>query len=217
MAQSKIIGIESLTADQLKYEIQNGGKFVVFLYCISVIILTFKQSSDIYFIRSGESAFGKSFGFTLISLMAGWWGFPWGPIYTLEAIITNLGGGKNITPQVLLSLGISMPAQIGQAGSTAPYPAGLPPSAKPASSRGVLATIAAIALFLLSGLFLLLSLIGLLLVIGHLITFLSPPPGAETPTLAQFGCSLFCFASTLFIGALLLVAGVVSLRRKQEN
>lgn len=206
MTNRKIIGAEGLTADQLKYEIQNGGKFVVFLYCISVIILTFKQSSDIYFIRSGESAFGKSFSFTLVSLLAGWWGFPWGPIYTLEAIITNLGGGKNVTPQVMASLGLSLPA--------APRPAGAPAPTEPAPSRGPLKTIVAVALVLLSGLFLVVSLIGGLVVIGLLIAFLSPPAGVEPPTLAQFGNSLLCFASTLFIGALLLVAGVASLRRK---
>jgi hypothetical protein len=209
MAQTKIIGLENLTADQLSYEVEKGGRFVVFVFCISALILTFKQSSPIYFIRAGESDFKKSLQYTLFSLFLGWWGLPWGPIYTLEAVITNLAGGKNITPQVMASLGLSLPA--------APRPAGMPTPIEPAPSPGPLRTIAAMVLFLLSGLFLLLSLIGLLLVIGHLITFLSPPPGAETPTLAQFGGSLFCFASTLFVGALLLIAGVASLRRRKRS
>jgi hypothetical protein len=207
MAQSKIIGIDNLTLDQLSAEIEKGGRFVTFLFCISALVLTFKQSSRIYFIRAGESGFKHSLQYTLFSLFLGWWGIPWGPIYTLETIITNLSGGRNVTSQVTASLGLSLPAS--------PRPAGAPMPTEPASSPGPLRITVIIVLFSLSGLFLLLSLVGLLAVMGHLITFLSPPTGVETPALTQFGSSFFFFASTLFIGALLLVAGVFILRRKQ--
>ncbi|MEO1375795.1 MAG: hypothetical protein AAFW70_16065, partial [Cyanobacteria bacterium J06635_10] len=62
---SKIIGLESMTA--------NGGKFVVFLYCFSLVVITFKRSSNIYFIKAGEGTLKKSIKFTLISLFLGWW------------------------------------------------------------------------------------------------------------------------------------------------
>ena len=101
---AKINGIEGMTGPQLKAELQNGGKFVVFQYCISIIILTFRRTSDIYFVRGGESAVGKGLIYSLLSYFLGWWGIPWGPIYTIGSFITNFGGGKDVTAQVVASL-----------------------------------------------------------------------------------------------------------------
>ena len=35
--------------------------------------------------------------YTLVSLVFGWWGFPFGLIYTPMALITNLSGGRDVT------------------------------------------------------------------------------------------------------------------------
>ena len=98
MAQIK--NIDDLTVADLNYELSNGGKFVVFQYCISILIMTFKRSSDIYFIRSNESTVKHSISFTLVTLFFGWWGIPWGPIYSIGSLYTNLSGvivtGKQI-------------------------------------------------------------------------------------------------------------------------
>lgn len=100
----QIRGVEGFTREQLQSEVARGGKFVLFHYCISVLILTFRRSSDIYFIRADESAARHSIGFTILSLVAGWWGLPWGPIYTIGAVATNLAGGKDVTAEVLQSI-----------------------------------------------------------------------------------------------------------------
>ena len=100
----KIQGLGNMTFDELRFEIDRGGKFVVFEYCVSVLVLTLKRPTDIYFIRGGESAFGRSFGYSLVSLVLGWWGLPWGPIYTISSLATNLGGGKDITSDVIAAL-----------------------------------------------------------------------------------------------------------------
>jgi hypothetical protein len=65
--------------------------------------MTFKRSSNIYFVRSGENAVKKGLGFTAISLFLGWWGIPWGPIYTIGACVRNLNGGRDVTQQVIAS------------------------------------------------------------------------------------------------------------------
>lgn len=100
----KIVGTEGLSVTELNHELQNGGKFVIYQYCISVVVMTFKRPSSIYFIKNGESAFLKGLGYTVLSLLLGWWGIPWGPIYTIGAIIQNCSGGKNVTQQVINSL-----------------------------------------------------------------------------------------------------------------
>ncbi len=104
IADTKIIGIENMSIDELNHELQRGGQFVIFEYCISIIFVSFKRSTNIYFIKAGESTLGKSFGFTLASLIAGWWGIPWGPIYTISSLITNMSGGRKITNEVVASL-----------------------------------------------------------------------------------------------------------------
>jgi hypothetical protein len=99
-----INGLENISPQQLSQEIMRGGKFVVFEYCISLLIVTFKRPSSIYFIRAGEGTFGKSIGFTILSLILGWWGIPWGPIYTIWALVTNFSGGRDVTSDVMNAL-----------------------------------------------------------------------------------------------------------------
>lgn len=97
----KIKGIEGMSAHQINNELRDGGRFVIYQFCISIIVMTFKRSSNIYFIKSGESAFAKGLGYTLLSLVLGWWGIPWGPIYTIGAIVTNCRGGKDVTEETM--------------------------------------------------------------------------------------------------------------------
>jgi len=95
----KIVGIEGMAPDRLQFEIQRGAKLVYFQYCISIVVLTFRRSSDIYFIPAGESSIKKGLPWTLLSLVAGWWGIPWGPISTIQSIATNFSGGKDVTAE----------------------------------------------------------------------------------------------------------------------
>jgi hypothetical protein len=96
-----ISGTEGLTNEQLHRELSEGARFVVFEYCISVLILTFKRSSEVHYLRPGESALLKGLPYTLLSLVCGWWGFPFGLIYTPMAVFTNLSGGRDVTAQIL--------------------------------------------------------------------------------------------------------------------
>lgn len=103
MAQIK--GIEHYNDQTLMQEVQRGGRFVVYEYCFSIVIMTFKRGSDVYFVRADESRFMKGLGFTMISLLFGWWGFPWGFIYTPMALATNLGGGRDVTNEIMAQFG----------------------------------------------------------------------------------------------------------------
>ena len=53
MAQIK--NIEGLTVDEINRELSNGAKFVVFEYCISIVVMTFKRGGNIHFIKAGQS------------------------------------------------------------------------------------------------------------------------------------------------------------------
>jgi hypothetical protein len=97
----KINGIEGLTDEQIQAEIDRGARFVLFQYCVSIIVMTFKRPSEIYFVRPGESAFGTGLRFSLISAVAGWWGIPWGPVYTIQSLWVNAKGGRDVTHEVM--------------------------------------------------------------------------------------------------------------------
>jgi hypothetical protein len=98
-------GAEGMSGQELAAEVQRGAKLVSFQYTISVVILTFKRSTDPYLIRPGESAFVKGLPWTLLSLTLGWWGIPFGLIFTPWALIVNLGGGNDVTRVVMAQLG----------------------------------------------------------------------------------------------------------------
>jgi len=97
----KVIGTEGLTNDQIYRAVERGAKFVVFQYCVSAILTTYKRSSNVYFIRPGHTALIPRIGYSVLSLFLGWWGFPWGPIYTVQALWHNAIGGLDLTPEML--------------------------------------------------------------------------------------------------------------------
>ena len=102
MAQIK--QIEGLSNSEISEEINNGGRFVVFMYCFSLVVMTFKRGSDIYFVRANESAAKYSIKYTLLTLLLGWWGIPWGPIHSISSLFTNFKGGKDVTEDVMEQL-----------------------------------------------------------------------------------------------------------------
>ena len=95
----QITGAEGMSPDQLDFEIQRGAKLVFYTYCVSLLIITFKRPSPVYLIRAGESRLGKGLPWILLTLVLGWWGIPWGPIYSVQSLITNFRGGKDVTPR----------------------------------------------------------------------------------------------------------------------
>ncbi len=100
----KIIGVDNVSPEELKGELATGARFVIYQYCISVLVMSFKRASNIYFVRSGDNALTKGLPFCLISLVLGWWGIPWGPIWTISTVVNNLRGGRDVTAEVVRSM-----------------------------------------------------------------------------------------------------------------
>jgi hypothetical protein len=103
----KIKNIDGFTMDELHREVSNGGRFVLYSYTISIILMTFKRPSSIYFVKGDQNRTVKGLPFTVTTLLLGWWGFPWGPIYTIGSLATNLGGGKDVTDEIMQNLVVS--------------------------------------------------------------------------------------------------------------
>ena len=83
----KINGIESMSSDQLRFELQRGARIVCYNYCVSLLVITFRRSSDAYFIpargkrrrqgtalepaHSGYGMVGNPVGTDLLGAIAG--------------------------------------------------------------------------------------------------------------------------------------------------
>jgi hypothetical protein len=100
----KIIGVEGLTNLTVQEEVQRGARFVVYLYCVSAVLVTTKRSSSIHYIRPGEGSIMRGLGWSGLTLLLGWWGIPWGPIYTIQSLWVNFSGGRDVTPEVLAAI-----------------------------------------------------------------------------------------------------------------
>ena len=97
-------GINGMTIPQIQDEVANGGKFVQFPFCISLLVASFRFTSAVYFLKNDESTFVKALPFTLISLLLGWWGIPFGPLHTFSSLVTTFNGGKDVTEQMMATL-----------------------------------------------------------------------------------------------------------------
>ncbi len=113
---SKIHGITGMSPQEISFEINRGGKFVCYRYCFSALVVTIMKGTDIYFVRAGENRVAKGLPWTLITLVVGWWGIPWGPINTVRSLWTNFNGGEDVTAAVANAMklqGVSFAAAAG--------------------------------------------------------------------------------------------------------
>jgi hypothetical protein len=75
--------------------------------CVSFFLFTSRFRSR--FLISGQGNAGEWLIFSAITLLFGWWGFPWGLIFIPQALYRNLRGGHR---QTVAQLVINVEAEI---------------------------------------------------------------------------------------------------------
>ena len=73
-----------------------------FELAVSIVILSFKIPSRYYIAGRDNVGFTK-IAYTTASLLFGWWGIPWGPVYTVQAVTKNVSGGYKTTVRQYLT------------------------------------------------------------------------------------------------------------------
>ncbi|MCD0490097.1 hypothetical protein LPB86_17790 [Pedobacter sp. MC2016-14] len=104
MKTYKINNTAGLSLEQLYTSLSAGGCIISYGYCISAIAFTYRLMSAPYYIKAGEKPSTYRKKYNRLSRIFGWWGIPWGPIYTFDMLRMNRekrGGGINITEDVL--------------------------------------------------------------------------------------------------------------------
>jgi hypothetical protein len=89
------------TVAEMNAELTRGGRFVTYPYCMSFLIVTLRKRSRVFYLPPGKSAIVGGLPFAGISLLLGWWGFPFGFIFTPIYLVKALAGGTNVTEVVV--------------------------------------------------------------------------------------------------------------------
>lgn len=76
-----------------------GERLVFFEYCISLVFVTLRRPSRLYRLPPGAWGVWRGLPYAAVSLLLGWWGVPWGLIYTPLTLWTDLKGGREVTAE----------------------------------------------------------------------------------------------------------------------
>jgi hypothetical protein len=98
----KLIIDDQISLDQLQKQVEKGGTFVMYQYCISILFaVSLRRFSPAYFIPANESKSKYKAKYNRLSSIFGWWGIPWGIVYTLSSYKINRNGGIDVTEDIL--------------------------------------------------------------------------------------------------------------------
>ncbi|MBR8536870.1 hypothetical protein KDU71_14945 [Carboxylicivirga sediminis] len=95
---------QPLTIEELKYKVENGYRFKAFQYCFSPIFATYYPFSPAFLLKDGETGKPQIRKYNMISAIFGWWGVPYGPLYTIRSMRFNLKGGLDVTDDILKNI-----------------------------------------------------------------------------------------------------------------
>lgn len=92
---NKIIGRGSLSDAQLTQALSQGGKLVRYNFVFSIILQSYQKQSPVHFLAKGHSRLWPLV-YSVMTLLFGIWGIPWGIIWSFQAIKENFSGGETI-------------------------------------------------------------------------------------------------------------------------
>jgi hypothetical protein len=82
-------------------QIAAGARLVRYQYCFSIVVMSYRRRSGVKLIKPGQSRLTAGLPYTLLALVAGPWGIPFGLIWTIQSIWLNTRGGIDITAAVM--------------------------------------------------------------------------------------------------------------------
>jgi hypothetical protein len=100
-----LLGAEHLSAREQLRLIGAGARCVRFELCISCLCFTWRRQTAIHWLAPGDGGLLRGLPYSLVTLLFGWWGLPWGLVQTPLALYTNCAGGYDVTPEVFRELG----------------------------------------------------------------------------------------------------------------
>lgn len=76
-----------------------GGVWVRYQYAASFVVATVRSESDpVWRPDRRRGRFLRSWPYSLVTLLFGWWGLPWGVRESWVALMINWKGGRVVSP-----------------------------------------------------------------------------------------------------------------------
>ncbi len=94
-------GTEGMMLRDIEQDVLKGGRFIVHHWCLSIGIMSFFHTSTVYYLQSRKSGLGRACFYSGLSMVLGWWGIPFGFIYTPMTLWKNGKGGTDVTAEFL--------------------------------------------------------------------------------------------------------------------
>jgi hypothetical protein len=104
---SKLIplaGTGPLFPEEVRTRVAAGARLVRFEFCFSLLLFTVRRQSSIYLTESWQERYLRGLGYSILALLLGPWGVPWGLVWTPWAVWVNLTGGVDETDALLAEL-----------------------------------------------------------------------------------------------------------------
>lgn len=89
--------IPGMTVLELTHQLEDGAIGVRYEYCLSPVVATLRYQSRVHLTHSWEMRVLRGIPYSLLAVLLGLWGLPWGPVLTLRACWVNLCGGVDVT------------------------------------------------------------------------------------------------------------------------
>lgn len=100
----KLQNIKTSDLEELKRDVNNGGKFVLFNYRIGLGVISLLRFSPAFFIKREHEIELFQKKYNIINLVFGPWVLLQGPFLTYDAYKVNKKGGINITKDIMINL-----------------------------------------------------------------------------------------------------------------
>jgi hypothetical protein len=94
-------GTRPLFDEELRARLTSGARCVRFEYSFSLAFFTVRRQSPVYFTESWQERYLIGLRFTLLALVLGPWGVPWGVLWTVWAVWVNTTGGADCTEAIV--------------------------------------------------------------------------------------------------------------------
>lgn len=90
-----------MSPEEVAARVAAGARLVRFEFCFSLLFVTVRRQSPVYLTDTWQERYLRGVWYSLVALLLGPWGVPWGLVWTPWAVWVNLTGGVDETDAVL--------------------------------------------------------------------------------------------------------------------
>src|SRR3954471_17505583 len=91
----RLRGVRPLFAEELRTRLAAGARCVRFEFCFSLLLVTVRRQWPVFLTGSWQERYLRGLWYSLLAVLLGPWGVPWGLLWTPWAVWVNTTGGAD--------------------------------------------------------------------------------------------------------------------------